>query len=84
MSYLDAVEDTEQLDNDVTEQLIDIKEAIKFLTEKAYELIPEGIAKDRAKAYWYGQIVIALDDDNCFMGRSGCQMQDTINELEDQ
>lgn len=81
MSYLDAVEDADPLDNDLSEQLIDIKEAIKFLADKAYEMLPEGITKERAKHYWYAHIVTALDDDNMYYGRSMCQMQDTIEEL---
>ena len=83
MSYLDAVEDAECLDSDLSEQLVDIKEAIKFLTDKALSLIPEGITKERAEAYWYAHIVMALDDNHSYMGRSMCQMKDTIEELEE-
>lgn len=83
MSYFDAVEDIEPDESNISEQLRDIKETMKFLADTALELIPAGISKERAKAYWYAQIVTALDEDNCFMGKSGCQMQDTINELEE-
>jgi len=83
MSYLDAVEDAELLDSEVSEQLVDIKEAIKFLAEKAMGIIPPGMSKERARAYWYAHIVTSLDKDNDFFGNNACQMQDTIEELQE-
>ena len=82
MSYLAAIENIEPDKTDIPEALTDIKEAIKFLVETAHNLIPEGITKERAYAYWYPHILNALDEDNVFIGRSMCQLQDTIEELE--
>jgi hypothetical protein len=82
-SYIEAVKETKQdEDETLVDKIYDIKEAMKFLVDKAYDILPEGITKERAKAYWYGQIVTALDNDNNYCGRSMCQMQDTIEELE--
>jgi hypothetical protein len=83
MSYVEAIENTEPEENQsVSEQLTDIKEAMKLLAEKALELIPEGIHKERARCYWYAHIVLALDSDNEFLGKSMIQMQDTIDDIQ--
>lgn len=85
MSYTEAIENTEpESELPVSEQLEDIKEAIKLLVNKAYDLVPKGILKRRAKAYWYAFISMALDEDNEFLGRSAGSIQDTIEELRNQ
>ena len=38
---------------------------------------------DRAKSYWYAHIKLALDDDHEFIGRSMCNMKDTLEEWRD-
>ena len=81
MSYLAAIEDIEPDKENVSEQLTDIKDTIRHLVDTALYIIPEGIIKERAKAYWHAHIVTALDDDNDYIGTSTCQMQDTIDEV---
>lgn len=62
----------------------EIKEQIKELIDEALDLVPEGGVKARARAYWYPQIVMALDNDHEYMGRSMCSMQDTLEEFCDE
>lgn len=62
----------------------EIKEQIKELLDEALDLVPEGGAKARAKAYWYPHIVMALDNDHEYMGGSMCSMQDTLEEFYDE
>lgn len=37
---------------------------------------------ERAKSYWHGEICVALSEENNFVGQSGCNLDETINELE--
>jgi uncharacterized protein YjgD (DUF1641 family) len=82
-SYLAVIEDIEPDKENIPDQLEDIKEAIKFLAETARNLLPNGIIKQRAEAYWFSQIVTALDDDNEFIVNQAGQMCDTIRELQE-
>jgi len=52
---------------------------INELTEEAFNLLPDSVS-ERAKAYWYAHITTALNDDNGFMGRSMCNMKDTLED----
>jgi len=64
------------------EALVDIKEQIEVLLDEAKYLLysaPDGI-RNRAKSYWYAHMRTALSDDNEFIGRSMCSMQNTIDE----
>lgn len=62
----------------------EIKDQIKELLNEALDLVPEGGAKARAKAYWYPHIITALDNDHEYMGGSMCSMQDTLEEFCDE
>ena len=62
------------------------------LVEEAISLLPDSdvyrnggypVLVDKAKSYWYGHIKTALDDDHEFIGRSMCNMQDTLEEWRD-
>lgn len=52
---------------------------ISELANEACNLLPDSILA-RAKSYWYAHITTALNDDNEFMGRSMCNMQDTLED----
>ena len=54
---------------------------IKELLEEAIDLVPEGIARSRAESYWYGNMIVNVNDDHGYMGRSMCSMQDTLEEF---
>jgi hypothetical protein len=84
MSYRDAVEELEITKIPVHERLDDIKEAIKFLTETAVKLVPKGIHKNRAEAYWCSQILTALDNESNYIGGCAVTMDDTIAEISEE
>ena len=56
---------------------------IKELLEEAFDLVPEGSARARAKSYWYGNMIVNVDEDHGFMGSSMCSMQDTLEEFDE-
>lgn len=73
-------------DEDPASELADIKDQIKELVMYAMDIVKQTVGYDsseyeRAKRYWYGHIITALDDDNDFMGGSMHSLQDTIDEL---
>lgn len=64
---------------------------IEELVEEAISLLPDvGVYRggnyphnmlvDKAKSYWYAHIKTALDDDHEFVGRSICNMKDTLED----
>lgn len=62
----------------------EIKDQIKELIDEAIDLVPSSGVKERARSYWYSQIVTALDDDHEYMGGSMCTMEDTLNEFDEE
>lgn len=73
-----------QEESDGAERLMEIKEEIKELLHEAKNIVAQSgdeRAWARAKSYWYGHIVSALDKDHEYMGSSMVTMQDTIDEL---
>jgi len=81
MVYYKAIEDLEPDEENIADQLEDIKESIKFLVETAMNLLPRGHIKDRATAYWYYHIITMLDDNNEIYARQAGKISDTIEEL---
>jgi len=73
-------------DQDTIQELIDIKEEIKDLAERALSIIQNesDLEYERAKSYWYAHIVMALDDDHGFLGGSMIKMENSINSLSKQ
>ena len=57
---------------------------IKELLEEAFNLVPEGSARARAKSYWYGNMIVNVDEDHGFMGGSMCSMQDSLEEFDEE
>ena len=71
-------------DSDETYRLSEIKDEIKHLMGEAREIVEHSgneSAWARAKSYWYGHILTALDKDSEYMGSSMVTMQDTIDEM---
>ena len=60
----------------------EIIQQINELTEEAFNLLPDSV-NVRAKSYWYAHITTALNNDNGFMGRSMCNMQDTLEDWQE-
>ncbi|MCK4120548.1 hypothetical protein G7939_04655 [Ralstonia solanacearum] len=74
-----------QARNNVVEELTEIKEQMLELIENARGLLKSGgfgSALDRAEDYWIAHLTMAISDDHGYLGRSGCTLQDTIEELE--
>lgn len=64
------------------DRLEEIKDEIKNLITEALHLMkPDERIHDRARAYWYAHIVMALDKDHMYLGGSMVTMQDTIDEI---
>ena len=68
---------------EVKERLNEIKEQMLELLEEAKDLIPEGMAKERARCYWYAHIKTALLKEHEYLGGSLVTMDDTISEIEE-
>ena len=71
-------------DSDETYRLSEIKDEIKHLMGEAREIVEHSgdqQAWARAKSYWYGHILTALDNESEYMGSSMVTMQDTIDEI---
>ncbi|MDO3514884.1 hypothetical protein Q3P06_23620 [Ralstonia pseudosolanacearum] len=74
-----------QARNNVVEELTEIKEQMLELIQSARGLLKAGglrSALDRAEDYWLAQLTMAISDDHGYLGRSGCTLQDTIEEIE--
>ncbi|MEF9388571.1 hypothetical protein V4890_23555 [Ralstonia solanacearum species complex bacterium KE056] len=70
--------------NDVVEELTEIQQQMLELIENARGLLKAGgfgSALDRAEDYWIAHMTMALSDDHGYLGRSGCTLQDTIEEI---
>lgn len=61
------------------ERFEDIIDEIDNLLEEAIGLIPEEVY-NRAKLYWYSNMVSSLNNNNEFVKKSKCSMQDTLEE----
>ena len=69
---------------EVKEKLNEIKEQMLELLDEAKDLIPEGMAKERARCYWYAHIKTALLKEHEYLGGSLVTMDDTISELDEE
>lgn len=70
-------------DDDEIDQLEMVKEQMEELAYEVFESL-DGITKERAKAYWFPQILQALGVESEFLGGSQHSMQDSIDELREQ
>ena len=61
----------------------EIMEEISILNNEALDLIPDGIIRERAQAYWYGHIQGAIGGEyNQYLGGSMEDMAGTLKDLE--
>lgn len=63
------------------ERLQEIREQMLELLEEAKNIIPEGMAKERAKCYWYAHIKTAILKEHEYLGGSMVTMEETIEEI---
>jgi hypothetical protein len=71
--------------SDPVSRLEEIQEEMSVLLDEAQRLVRQnakGNGYERAKAYWIGQIEMALSHNHSFLGRSMCTMTDTISEMD--
>ena len=79
-------EDQERFEEIIGEISELVEEAISLLPDVGVYRggnYPHNMLVDKAKSYWYAHIKTALDDDHEFVGRSICNMQDTLDEWRD-
>lgn len=62
-------------------KLQEISEQMLELLEEAKNIIPEGMAKERAKCYWYAHIKTAILKEHEYLGGSMVTMEETIEEI---
>jgi len=72
------------MNTEAKEKLTEIKEQMLELLDEAKDIIPEGMAKERAKCYWYARIKTALLKEHEYLGGSLVTMDDTINEISEE
>ena len=65
-----------------TARFEEIMNEIKELTEEALDLTPPA-ERAPARAYWYPQLLQAVDSDNEYLGSSMCSMRDTLKSIHD-
>jgi hypothetical protein len=68
------------------DRLSEIKTEMQDLIHEALEIVRSSGNKfeyDRAKAYWYAQIVMALSDDHDYLGGSMATMEGAIKNLQE-
>ncbi len=71
------------MDNqEIAADLEQIAEEIMELCRQAYDMLPPGDAKNRARSYWYGHIMSAIGSDDYPSG-SATSMMDTVRELQE-
>jgi len=71
--------------SDVVEELTQIKEQMLDLIENVRGILKAGgfgSALARAEDYWMAHLTCAISHDHGYLGRSGCTLQDTIEEIE--
>jgi hypothetical protein len=66
----------------IKDEIKELAHEIKELAQEAYGLTPQD-SKRIAKAYWYAQLIMALDDDHEFLGSGSHTLQDTIDDAEE-
>ena len=69
--------------NDTMEamRLEEIIVEMKELLDEACNLLPSGIIRKRAEAYWLGHIAAALDDEHYYAGSGTVTMANTLDEM---
>ena len=69
---------------DAAERLEDIKEEMEVLLSEVRDILrevgDEQIA-NRAEAYWYAHITMALSDEHMYLGKHDGTLQSTIDEI---
>ena len=71
---------------EAAERIMEITEEIRELVQEAMDLVRENgsdLTRDRARSYWYAHILMNLGSDHGYLGSSGCSMEDTAQELEE-
>jgi len=70
--------------SEAIDRLYEIQEDILDLAREALDIIREHNKGEyeRAKSYWYPEIVMALSNEHSYLGRSMCTLQSSIEVLE--
>jgi len=71
--------------NEAVERLMEIKEEIIELMHEAMTITEQHGSSgtiNRARSYWFPHVLMALDENSGYMGRSMCTIEDTAREIE--
>ncbi len=63
------------------DRLIGIQQEIKELADEALGLVRGTDEFEAAKAYWYAQITMALNNNHGYLGSGSCTMNDSAEAL---
>jgi len=80
-AYEEVLGEARSENEEIAEQLYQIKEEIKDLMDNARNLLRGTDAEDSAESYWIPHIFMALDDEHDWLGGSMHSLQDSIDEL---
>ena len=72
---------------EAAERIREIIEEIRELAQEAMDHIRENgsdLTRERARSYWYPHIFMNLDEEHGYLGSSGCTMESSAQELEEE
>jgi methyl-accepting chemotaxis protein len=72
---------------EAAERIREIIEEIRELAQEAMDHIRENgsdLTRERARSYWYPHILMNLDEEHGYLGSSGCTMESSAQELEEE
>ena len=72
---------------EAAERIREIIEEIRELAQEAMDHIRENgsdLTRERARSYWYPHLLMNLDEEHGYLGSSGCTMESSAQELEEE
>ena len=72
---------------EAAERIREIIQEIRELAQEAMDHIRENgsdLTRERARSYWYPHILMNLDEEHGYLGSSGCTMESSAQELEEE
>ena len=72
---------------EAAERIREIIQEIRELAQEAMDHVHENgsdLTRERARSYWYPHILMNLDEEHGYLGSSGCTMESSAQELEEE
>ena len=65
--------------------LLEIQEELREIRDRADQVLRSigGVTERRARAYWFAQLTMLIDNNHEFLGSASCTIEDTFRELEE-